>query len=193
MQKNKDSELIKRILAKDEKVIVELRKKYFPMIKYMVMNYKYSDGTNISTGNFDDAEDILHDTFYIIIKKIFNKKLSLTSKLSTYFYAVSKNLLKVKLNKRLHEIRYRKYNENEIFSYEKTDKFFDNNLKKNAFEYYFSKLSKGCTEILKLYWLEYSVAETAEKLGNTKNYIMKRKYECQKKLIKLIKENKDNY
>ena len=73
----------------------------------------------------------------------------------------------------------------------KTDYLYDENLKRNAFEYYFKQLSEVCQKLLNLYWLSYSVKEISENLGYSKNFIMKRKYECTQRLTKLIRKNTD--
>lgn len=192
MKKYSDKELIEKIKEKDEDTIYKLRMEYLPMVKYMVLNYRYSDGNRAVLASQNEVEDLLHDALYVVIKKILDGNLNLTSKLSTYFYAVCKNLLKVKLKKKLFEKNYKNYNKDYINSPGKTDELYDKNLKKNAFDHYLQQLSKGCQEMLSLYWLEYSVADISEKLGFTKNYVMKRKYECKTKLVNLIKNNPDN-
>ena len=193
MTKMTDQELLKKIRSRDEKTIVYLRELYYPMIKYMVENYKYSDNINLISGNQADIEDIMHDTFYIMMKKISNEDFAPKSKLVTYFYGVSKNLLRSKLQKRLVELKHTDKVEKTYDTSINPENLYDRNLRKNAFDYYLNKLSGVCKEILNFYWLSYSVAEIADRMENTKKYIMKRKYECQKRLIKLIKENPDNY
>lgn len=192
MKKKTDLEILENIRARDEKTMHYLFKEYLPIIKYMVSNYKYSDGKIGVSGNESDVNDLFHDALYIVIKKITSENFELTSKLSTYFYAVSKNLLRTRLQKRLVEKKHRGFIEGNIYEPEETDVLFDKNLKKDVFEYYFQALSKVCKEILNMYWLEYSVAEISSKLGNTEKYIRKRKYECQKRLIDFIKKNPDN-
>ena len=194
MRNKTDKELIKLIKDKNNKAILFLRKEYEPMIKYMILNFRYSDGNNSVSAVLSDTEDLLHDAFYILTDKIFNKKFELTSQLSTYFYAVAKNLLKLKLRKKLLEKSKNTYNadfEYNLSQGNKTDYLYDENLKRKAFDYYYKQLSEVCQKILNLYWLEYSVKEISETIGYTDNYIMKRKYECTNRLIKLIKKNAD--
>jgi RNA polymerase sigma factor (sigma-70 family) len=185
-----DKQIIANIENKDEKTLRLLRSEYLPLVKYMVLNYNYSDGKRFVTAEAEEAEDLLHDALYILIKKILDGKLILTGKLSSYFYAICKNLLKVKLKKKLHELQYRK----ETFeNVESSEEFiFDANLKKKIFDHYFNKLKKSCQEIMKMYWLDYSVKEIAKETGFTKNYVMKHKYECKKKLMELVKRNPEN-
>ncbi len=187
-----DQEIIEKIKQEDHKTISGLRKEYYMMVRYFVSYYRYSNGTYSAQASVSDIDDLLQETFYIIIKKILNEELVLTSKLSTYFYSIFKNLLKVHLRKKLLDTKYRVHNIQNHENDEKFELIYDKNLKQNAFDYYFDKLSDVCRNILNHYWLELSVAEIAKKLGNTKNYIMKRKYECKNRLIKLIKENPDN-
>ena len=191
MHKKTDKELIENIKKRDEKTILFLRTEYEPMVKYMVLNYKFSDGKNTVSAFLSDTEDILHDALYVLIKKVSETDFQLSSKLSTYFYAVAKNLLKLKLRKRTIEKRGNAYLSEHPVNQERTDTLYDKNLKENAFDFYFMKLSEVCRKILKLYWQGYNITEIAEKTGNTKKYIMKRKYECTNRLIKLIKKNTD--
>lgn len=44
MDRKTDQEILEKIEERDEKTICYLRKEYLPMVKYMVQNYKYSDG-----------------------------------------------------------------------------------------------------------------------------------------------------
>ncbi len=194
MHKITDKEIIENIKRKDDKTILFLRKEYESMIKYMILNYRFSDGNVSVSASLTDAEDLLHDALYILLDKIINKNFELKSKLSTYFYAVAKNLLKLKLRKKLLETKKSNYNAD--FEYKQNqestaDYLYDKNLKQHAFDYYFKQLSEVCQKILNLYWLSYSVKEISEKLGYNKNYIMKRKYECTLRLTKLIKKNAD--
>lgn len=194
MRNKTDKELIELIKNKDNKTILFLRKEYEPMVRYMILNFRYSDGDNAVSALLSDTEDLLHDAFYILTDKIINKNFELTSKLSTYFYAVAKNLLKLKLRKKLLEKNKNIYNadfEYKLNQGNKTDYLYDENLKRKAFDYYFKQISEVCRKILNLYWLEYTVKEISEELGYTDNYIMKRKYECTNRLIKLIKKNAD--
>ena len=76
MHKKTDQELLEDIKRKDEKTILFLRKEYEPMIKYMILNYSYSDGENNVSCSLSDAEDLLHDALYILLDKIINSTLN---------------------------------------------------------------------------------------------------------------------
>ncbi len=192
MKRYTDQQIIENILKKDAETMQFLHNEYLPIVKYLVYHCSYrSEKVNVQLYE-TDAEDILYDALYILIKKIYDNNFVLTSKLSTYVYAVCKNLVKMKLKKKYYEVKYQDAAVNHTEFADDFDEYYDDHLKNNVFEHYYQMLSGMCKEILKYYWTDYSVAEIAEKTGNTKNYIMKRKYECQNRLIELIKLNPDH-
>jgi DNA-directed RNA polymerase specialized sigma24 family protein len=56
-----------------------------------------------------------------------------------------------------------------------------------AVEKKFEDLPGTCQEILALWWSGLSLAQMAEKLGITYNYVKKRKSECSSKLTEMVK------
>jgi RNA polymerase sigma factor (sigma-70 family) len=192
MKKYSDQEIINHLRDRNGDAVKYVIKKYMPMIKYMAASYKYSDGNLLLTGSEEDGEDVFQEALYIIMKKIDSDELKLTAKFSTFMYAVSKNLLKLKLKKRLANERYKKELKAEFDPIEEPSIHYDKNKKREIFEHYFLKLSPVCKKILKLSWKDHSNIEIAENLGNTVKYITKRKHECKKRFIELIKNNPDN-
>lgn len=192
MRKYSDQEIIEHLKERNGEAIQYLLKKYLPMVKYMTLNYKYSDGRIVITGDEYDAEDVFQEALYIIIKKIDSGEFKLTAKFSTFFYAVSKNLLKLRLKTRLSDERYKLENKTEVQTVDEPVESYDLKKKQMIFDHYFAKLSPVCKKILKLSWQDYSNIEIAEELGNTVKYIAKRKHECKKRFIELIQTNPDN-
>lgn len=191
MRKYSDELIIEHLRERKSDAVSYIIKKYLPMIKFMVSDYSYSDGSILAVGNEDDAEDIFQETLYIIIKKIDSGDLKLTVKFSTYLYAICKNLLKIKLKKRITEQKYKLSEAENSVIVEDNVEVYKTNKKQKIFDHYFLQLSPVCKNILKLSWNEYSQADIAKKLGNTIKYITKRKHECKKRLIELILKNPD--
>jgi RNA polymerase sigma factor (sigma-70 family) len=193
MKKISDSQIIEMIKNRDDKVIGYIRRKYLPIIEYMIKNYAYSNGKNYCTAEESDVDDVFQEALYVLIERVWEQDFKLTSSLITFFYAVCRNILKVKLNKKLLEVDFRDYNYMQLKDNNDTDKLYDLELKRQLFDHYFEKLSDRCRSILKLYWKEFPVPVIARDLGVTMNFVMKRKYECIKRLSYLIKSNPDKF
>ncbi len=91
--KNNHSEpdFIKGIKENDNKIIEQLRKEIFPLIRNYILS---------NSGTLEDAKDIFNDAFLEVFKKIKNDDLILTTRFSNYFMTVCNNKWKKKLRKR---------------------------------------------------------------------------------------------
>lgn len=189
-----DQEIIENIKKGNNRGLYNLRNKFFGMARHIAMKNVIYKNNMILKVNEADINDLMHDTFYIIISKIKRDELVLTVKLSTYFYAVFEKMLKRSLIQKEKDKKFRHQNSYLINSKSvNTDKLFDENVKQSVYEYYFNQLSDKCKEIFKYYYQEFPVSVIANLLGNTVNYIMKRKYECKERLVRLIKTNPDKF
>ena len=187
-----DSEIIEHLKNRNSEAVRYLLKKFLPMIKYMGKDYKFSDGEIIVTASEEDTEDVFQEALYIIIKRIDAEDLKLSSKFSTFFYAVCKNLLKRKLKSRIVKEKYKIEKEFEDAEVEEPFMTFEFDHRQHMFDFYFLKLSPVCKKILELSWKEKTNIEIAKILGYTVKYVAKRKYECKNRLIDLIKTNPEN-
>jgi DNA-directed RNA polymerase specialized sigma subunit len=61
----------------------------------------------------------------------------------------------------------------------------------NVFRQCFNAMDEISQKILKMYWMEISPTEIAEKLGYSYGYVRKRKSECMKELKTRIMEHPD--
>jgi RNA polymerase sigma factor (sigma-70 family) len=192
MNKMTDQEILDQIVKRDPKAIMYLRNEYFPIVRFLADKLGIKTDQGVLYVYDYEIEDIFNDAMYVLVEKVFSGNFTLTAKLSTYFYAVCKNMITTRLKRKLLDFRFR---ENAQWTPEDSDVVetsYVDEMKQNIFDHYYESLSKVCKEILNFYFLNYSVAEIAEKTGNSKNYIMKRKYECQNRLMLLIKGDPDN-
>jgi RNA polymerase sigma factor (sigma-70 family) len=182
MKMYSDQEILAGLKSRQRNVVLFIASEYSPMITHMI---------NRMGGSNQDSEDILQEALMSIINKIDNDKLILTASFSTYFYAVCKNLrlCQIYQMKRENEYMY-VYLKEMYYSEKESDKIRE--VREKRFWYYFEQLSEVCKQILQLYHGSYSVKEVAVELGNTENYIRKRKYECKNRLAKLVMENKES-
>lgn len=182
MKKYTDQEIIQGIKAGESYAVKFLVRDFLPVIRYFISK---------NNGNEEDAKDIFQDALYIIIEKIYNDDLVLHGTLSTYMFAICKNLWLMALDKQKaaknYELR-RTLNHVENDFTETADRSFYETIFRQCFD----EMDEVSQKILKMYWMEISPAEIAKKLGYTYGYVRKKKSECMKELKNRI-INHSNY
>ena len=86
-----DQNLLEGLLKGDPAAVNQLYKRHFPGIVKMVTS---------NSGSEEDAQDLFQDAVMVIFEKARSNKLSLTSSLYTYLYAICRNLWLKKLRKK---------------------------------------------------------------------------------------------
>jgi RNA polymerase sigma factor (sigma-70 family) len=178
MKEYTDQEIIKGLKSGESYAVKYLAKKYLPVISYFISK---------NNGDVENAKDIFQDALFIIIEKIYANDFNLKGALSTYLFAICKNLWLMELDKmkaaRNYMIR-REPNQIETDFSESSDRVFYS----NVFLQCFDTMDKVSRKILTMYWKEISLAEIAEKLGYSYGYVKKKKSESMKELKdKIIK------
>lgn len=172
MKKYTDQEIIQGIKSGESYAVKYLARDYLPVIRYYISK---------NNGNDEDAKDIFQDALFIIIEKIHNNDFVLQGTLSTYLFAICKNLWLMALDKQKaaknYELRRSVYQVENDFS-ESGDRVFYENIFRQCFDL----MDEVSQKILKMYWMEISPSEIAEKLGYTYGYVRKKKSECMKEL-----------
>jgi RNA polymerase sigma factor (sigma-70 family) len=166
--------------GQDEKVLSFLYSDVLPKVKGYIIK---------SQGTIDEAKDIFQDAvirFYDVVKE---GKFEGKSSISTYIFAISKNLWinsMKKKNKYIHEeqseIRDSSTNLLEdMISQEKVDAV--NNLLK--------QVGEGCEQLLKYsIYDNLSMKEICEKMGYSSENVAKTyNYRCKQKLMQLVEGN----
>lgn len=181
MKEYSDVEIIECLKNRQSYVVRYLSDRYLPMIRLMVTQMG---------GTSEDAKDIFQDSLIIMLEKIDTNKFVLTCKFKTFLFSVCENLWKSVLEKRKAAANY--FNRRVDYGSEQDfTEVYDNQLYEKMFYDVFETLDPVCKEILKLYWLEFSPMEIAEKLGYTYGYVRKKKCECQAELLKRISNHPD--
>jgi RNA polymerase sigma factor (sigma-70 family) len=139
-------------------------------------------------GTTEDAKDIFQDGLMIMLEKIDSKEFVLTCRFKTYLYCVCENLWKAVLDKRKAAANYftRRLDSDNVKDIEE---LLDNKLHEEIFREVFETLSPASRNILKLYWLDLSPHEIAEKMGVTYGYVRKKKCEAQAELTEKVKNH----
>jgi RNA polymerase sigma factor (sigma-70 family) len=175
-----DQRYIQALLDNDNRRIFEIYEKYSPLVLRLVKN---------NSGTADDAKDVMQDSLMAITRQA-RRGLVLSCAFSTFLYLVAKAKWLNELKKRKREQvtiremeRYiiDKHTEMLVLEITHEEAFYA------AVEKKFEDLPGTCQEILALWWSGLSLAQMAEKLGITYNYVKKRKSECSSKLTEMVK------
>jgi len=172
MKKYTDQEIIQGIKSGESYAVKFLARDFLPVIRYFISK---------NNGTEEDAKDVFQDALFIIIEKIHNNDFVLQGTLSTYLFAICKNLWLMVLDKqkaaRNYELR-RTANVLDSDFTENGDRVFYENIFRQCFD----TLDEVSQKILKMYWMEISPSEIAQKLGYSYGYVRKKKSECMKEL-----------
>jgi len=181
MKNYTDQEIIQGLKSGESYAVKHLAKEHLPVIRYFISKNNGSD---------EDAKDIFQDALFIIIEKIYNNDFVLQGTLSTYLFAICKNLWLMALDKQKAAKNYElrrslEHNENDF------TEFGDSVFYENIFRQCFDSMDDVSQKILKMYWMEIPPIEIAEKLGYSYGYVRKKKSECMKELKSKIMEHPD--
>jgi RNA polymerase sigma factor (sigma-70 family) len=168
----KDKELITQIKKGDEKALDYIYHKNFKSIIKMVLNNK---------GTEDEAQDIYQDALIVLWQKVQKDDFVLTSKLSTYLYAICKNLWLRELERKSRLVGIEK-DEVEFINLEQKERI-------KIIHDCIDSLGDTCKKVLTYYYFDgMSMLEIAKKLGFANADTAKsKKYKCKKELDSLIK------
>lgn len=176
MKKNKEDEILEGILNHDSSVINRLYEYCFPQVESMVINYGGDSGT---------AKDIFQDAMLILYRQLCEGNFQLRCKVTTYIYAVSKNLW-------IQEYKSRRYLQN-MTTYQadmvnEPDEQNDYELKlREIFDRHFSRLSKDCQKILQMFFSGKKMSDIKKAFKyRSMHHTMDRKYRCKASLIRRI-------
>lgn len=172
-----DEEIITMIQAGNEKALVHLYQCYHKMVKnYVVQN----------SGDEEDADDILQDTLVIVWEKIITGMFVLQAnvQLSTYIFAVMKNLWLKRLRKKS------KISATEIEEYDLPEESDEGQQEQyEIVAQCLKELGETCQQLLTHFYFEKMNMEEIATLMNFANAqtAKAKKYQCQKKLEEIIK------
>jgi RNA polymerase sigma factor (sigma-70 family) len=174
-----DAELLKGLLARDEKILRVYYVKYFEMVRCFIRN---------NNGSEEDARDIFQDTLLVLFQKVRKETIQLTCSLGTYLYSISRYLWLKELARR----RWIAHNPVDL------DEFFDatadigqiseQNERLFLYRLHFDKLSEDCQQVLNLFMEGHSIAEITLLMGySSEQYTRNRRYRCKSSLIRSIR------
>jgi len=173
-----DAELLNGLISRDERVLQEYYKLYYPGIRRFVRS---------NSGNDEDARDIFHDALLVLFRKVKDGVLTLACSPGTYLYSVSRLLWLKELGKR----KWTSGNLVDTENYVDTDNDIGQISEKNERLLYFRKcfeeLPEDCRKVLALFTKGFSIAEITGIMGyGSDQYTRNRRYRCKSTLMKSI-------
>jgi len=176
--------LIEGIRSGDREVYEWMYRKYFNMIYLMVQK---------NSGDLEDAKDLFQDTLIELVKNMRQLDFTLTSKISTYLYAIARNIWfsRLRSDKKAPVISTDKMNTNLPESPDEIELKEEEEKKLEVSTQMLSKLNKDCQELLRMfYFYKRSLTEIAEKLGLTYGFAKLKRKRCMDYWINEVRKTK---
>jgi len=181
MEKYTDWEIIQGLKSGESYAVKFLAREFLPVISYFISK---------NSGSEEDAKDVFQDALFIVIEKINNNDFDVQGALSTYLFAICKHLWLIELDRQKAAKNYLLRHLIEAKEID-TSELVDTVFYENVFRQCFNAMDEISQKILKMYWMEISPIEIAEKLGYSYGYVRKRKSECMKELKNRIMVHPD--
>lgn len=175
-----DKELLEGLKNGDNISISSIYRTCFPSVSHMIQN---------NNGGEDEAKDIFQEAVMVLYDKITHTNFELSSKLSTFLYAVSRRLWLKQLNKKNETFTISDSNGLEIPDLEiDIQSHLDQEIKFDKMENALQQLGEPCHTILKDFYIHnHSMQEICDDLGYTNTDNAKtQKYKCLQRLKKLF-------
>lgn len=175
-----DSEIIKGIRDKNNKILRVLYEKSLPSVRKFVLD---------NSGNYDDANDVLQEGIIMIYQKVREASEELNISVPGYLVATCKNIWLMKLRRMKKMIvnsdkveHLERSQENLIFDIIQAEK-------DNLYRKHFLKLEEGCSTLLTYVFDGKTMTEIADLLNISIGYARKKKFLCKERLMNSIKND----
>lgn len=160
----------------------ELYRRYYRMVEDMVLKYR---------GSTEDARDTFQEALFVFVKKLREPGFTLTSKASTYLYAIARNLYLKKSGKSGTEISV----DQQVFNFSAQSDPFTDGLAQNEQDSLLKLVSEklenleaDCRSLIEYSFYQcLSHAQIASLMGYTEAFVKVKKFRCLEYLRKLVK------
>lgn len=175
-----NNQKLEGLLKGDRVVIQELYDTAFSSVRNYVLK---------NSGQLTDAEDVFQEALVILFRKGNQKGFELSCELSTYIYAVGRNIWLDRLRR---TGKYTTMTIDEGYKDEASDaiEVIHESEKKYLFQKHFSKLADECQKLLKLFFEGKSMKAIMTVMGyRDEVHARKRKFICKEHLVDAIKKD----
>lgn len=160
----------------DRKIVAEIWKDIFPAVRKWVRE---------GGGNEDDAKDIFQDAMMLVYDKAAQPDFQLSSKFSTFFLGISRNLLGNLFQKKY--FRHITISDDDKYMGEPLD--FEEIERRNLFDKAKALQGADCMKLMELYFQKKTMAEIAVIMSfKSEQYAKLRKFQCKERLEALVKQ-----
>lgn len=174
-----DNSSLQLLLRGDTKTLSTLYQESFPSIKQLILQ---------NSGQIEDAEDVFQEALVVLYRKLKSNSLTLNCTISTYIYAICRNMWLDRLRRAGKEIGTLDGDQNIVAIGQDIVEIIYQNDRYLLYQKHFQEISEGCQKLLKLFLEGKSMRLITEKMGfSSESYTRKRKFNCKEKLIKKIK------
>jgi RNA polymerase sigma factor (sigma-70 family) len=179
-----DQKYVDALLNDDKLVLKELYTKYFSRIRLLILQ---------NNGCETDAADIFQDALLAIYHKAKKQEFTITSSFEAFLFVICRNKWIKELKKRKLEGVTFKPNAEYIDigedSLKQSEECLLHQERKNLILEKLAQLSEGCKKLLEVSWSGKSMTEVAGTLHVSYAYARKKKSECMRTLVNLVKQS----
>ncbi len=179
---NVDNVFLAELQKGSPRAFEELYLKYFRMVEDMIFKFN---------GTSEDAKDIFQEALFVFVKKLREPDFVLTSKASTYLYAIARNLYFKKTGRPTVEISMDEQHFNFVAQAEPSEDSLSPHAKDamlTVMTEQMALLEEDCRSvILYSFYQGLSHAQIAGLTGYTEAFVKVKKFRCLEYLRKLIK------
>lgn len=177
-----DSSLVEALRRGEPPAFEALYRQYYRMVEDLVLKLN---------GTRNDAKDVFQDGLFVLVKKLREPGFVLSVKLSTFLYAVTRNIWLKKNGKSTHEISFENQ-ELAVFGLLDGDAAAmpaaEQELLITIMNEKLQELEEGCRSILMFsFYQQCSHAEIAKLMGYTESFVKVKKFRCLEYLRRLLK------
>lgn len=178
-----DEEIIGGLISGDRQALEALYSNYFPLVLNMIVR---------NSGTEDEAKDVFQEAVCILYDKIQQGGFTLSSKLNTYLYAVSRHLWLKQLNSKEWGVMDIRDMEEPIELKADLHLHQEKEMQFEQMERALEKLGDPCKTILTDFYIDgKSMVEISEKFAYTNaDNAKNQKYKCLQRLKKLFFDDK---
>ena len=181
MKKLTLGQIIDGIKKRDNKVLAQIYKDIFPVVRYYVQNHG---------GSQEDAKDVFQESIIVAFKQITENKLEIRTGFEAYLYGIARLIwLKLLRSREIHERNVNVIKE-ESAPYESLEHIVEDDLEMRLFRKHFKKLGPECQKVLQMTAEKIPYDKIALELGyKSEKIVRNKKYKCKEYLIKMIKSD----
>jgi RNA polymerase sigma factor (sigma-70 family) len=179
----------------DEALLKDLRNGAPPAFETLYRQYYRMVYKQVSDAGREaaEAEDLFQEVLVVLVRKIREPEFQLSAKLSTFLYAIARNLLLKGKPGKLVELSPENMAMSRLHGVttaEEPEIRTKHEAQLNVIAGYLELLEDDCSRLLKLSFYEkYSQAKIAETMGYTESFVKVKKYRCLDYLRKKVKQH----